>query len=361
MKRVITTSAVLALLLVAPAAHGQDTFTYEAPAGDNAVVLRIDSVTDASAIAPVIRAFQRREPNVTIIYRDFKTNELAAMAKRACQARQSSADIILSSAIDQQVKLVNDGCAQRLDSPVLRALPDWARWRDELFGLTYEAAVIVYSKQHFGAAKVPADRFDLVDMLRNSDELNGRVGTYDLEASGVGYLFASQDALQASTFGRLVEALGRNGVQLFCCSGDILDRIVSGELLLGYNVLGSYAMSRARDNPDIGIVLPSDYTLVMARAAYVPKSSGQAALAQRFLEFIFSPDGQQVMSQAALLLSPLSGAERLPRLVGADDKAQQSLRPIVFSPALMVGLDRVKRQLFLDQWRSSVKQNQSGF
>ncbi|MFP3442836.1 hypothetical protein R0K18_34380, partial [Pantoea sp. SIMBA_133] len=79
-------------------------------------------------------------------------------------------------------------------------------------------------------------------------------GTYDIESSGVGYIFAFEDASQASTWGRLLESLGQNRARLFCCSSEVIDGVRTGRLVLGYNVLGSYALARQEEDPRIGII-----------------------------------------------------------------------------------------------------------
>ncbi len=170
-------------------------------------------------------------------------------------------------------------------------MPDWAQWRDELFGLTFEPAVIVYNKAWFVGRHVPESRFDLIDLLREGDAFRGRVGTYDIETSGVGYLLAFLDAAQATTWGRLVESLGRNSAQLFCCTADILDRVADGRLLIGYNVLGSYAQARAASDDRVGIVLPSDYTLVLSRAAFVSRDAEPTRTCQQ--SFSISRSGRR--------------------------------------------------------------------
>ncbi len=345
---------VLALAFSATVAQGGTPTQFPAPNGATSDVLTIRSATDLFAMKPLVNAFQARNPGVIVSYEDLQTNALYADSLASCRGRRDAADLVISSSIDQQIKLVNDGCARPLAVGAVARLPDWARWRDEVFGLTFEPAVIVYNKKLVPAADVPQTRFDLVDVLRSRTETyRGKVGTYDIETSGVGYLFAFEDARQASTFGRLIESLGRAGVRLFCCTSEILDRIATGELLIGYNVLGSYAIARAKLDPDIGIVLPSDYTLVMSRAAYMPRDAARPDLARRFLDFLLSEEGRRIVTEESMLFSALDGASGLrqvPQLAGS----QPLLRPIALTPALIVGLDQQKRALFLKQWRDSV-------
>jgi iron(III) transport system substrate-binding protein len=318
------------------------------------VRLVVESSTDLNIVAPIIAAFQNARPQIAVTYRELTTNELTAHIAGACESAEFAADLVISSAIDQQLKLVNDGCAGKAGSDLGAALPDWAKWRDELFGFTFEPAVTVYNRAFFADLPVPKSRFDLIDLLRESDAFDQRIGTYDVETSGVGYLFAFEDAIQASTWGRLVESFGRNRAQLFCCTSEILDRVADGRLYVGYNVLGSYALERIASDDRLGLILPTDYTLIMSRAGFVSRDARQPELAREFLAFLLSPEGRRILSTRSHLLSPIGGAEALTALVGSDAPSKQAFRPISLTPALLVGLDRAKERLFLQQWRAAL-------
>jgi hypothetical protein len=69
-------------------------------------------------------------------------------------------------------------------------------------------------------------------------QLRGKVGTYDIERSSVGYLLATQDAQRGSIAGALLGALGDNDVVREERTGVLLDKVASGQLSLVYNVLG---------------------------------------------------------------------------------------------------------------------------
>ncbi|MFC6487142.1 ABC transporter substrate-binding protein [Nitratireductor sp. GCM10026969] len=349
MKRLIF---IALLLLTALPARATET-RLEAP-GTAARDLMIESSTDFAIFEPMLRAFQSGHPDVAITYRELTTNELDDHVSAACEAGRFVADLVVSSSVDQQLKLVNDGCALALPAEARAGLPDWARWREELVGLTFEPAVMVYNRAYFTGRAVPQSRFELIDLLRESEDFIGKIGTYDIQASGVGYLFAFQDALQASTWGRLVESLGRNRARLFCCTAEILDRVADGRLLVGYNVLGSYALQMIRSDERIGIVLPSDYTLVFARAAFVPATARAPELAETFITFMLSPAGREVLTAQMRLLSPIDGAQELARMLADGSADARAFRPVAMTPALLVGLDRAKREIFLQEWRAAL-------
>jgi ABC-type Fe3+ transport system substrate-binding protein len=314
-------------------------------------VLTIEGSTDTAVFAPILEAFAKRTPDLAIRYREITTNELYQLAQRGCSGAEPAADLVVSSSIDQQVKLANDGCAQPNHSAQVTALPAWAKWRDEVVGLTYEPAVIVYNRDLVPPAAVPRSRFDLIDLLRPEDNrFSGRIATYDIERSGVGYLFAFMDAQQATTFGRLIEAFGRNKVVATCCSAEIIDAVASGRFLIGYNMLGSYALARAAEERRIGVVAPSDYTLILSRAALIPKRAPNPGLARQFIDFALSETGRQLLSQSGLIVSFDEAGGGPTSLPGAVP----TLRPIALSPALLIGLDQQTRDNFLALWRSSL-------
>lgn len=333
-----------------PAGAAETITRFEADAGVSGDLV-IASVTDLDFMRPLIAAFQDSNPGISVTYVEDTSNNLDASVSSACAERGFFADLVISSSIAQQVRLVNGGCAREIGSPVVSNLPDWAQWRGELIGLTYEPAVMVYNKAAFSETGPPRSRFDLIDLMRQSGDLNGRIATYDIEESGVGYLFAFQDSTEASTWGRLIEGFGRNSVATFCCSSEVIDRVADGRAHIGYNVLGSYAQSRADRDPRIGVVLPTDYTLVLARAGYIPREAKNAAAARLFLELALSPRGRTILDGETHLLTPLSGPAAL---AGSGGDEEPAFRPIPLTPALLVSLDRAKRAQFLSEWRKSV-------
>ena len=180
----------------------------------------------------MLEAFTGSFPDVKVAYESWNTNDLFALAQAACEAATPDVDLLMSSAVDTLVKLVNDGCAQPHSSFLTEALPPSDNWRDELFGITREPAVIVYNRELVPADEAPRSRFDLIDLLRPADSrYAGRVATYDIEASGIGYLFAFADSQQATTFGSLIEAFGRSGAVATCCSAEITDGVAEGRYL----------------------------------------------------------------------------------------------------------------------------------
>lgn len=344
-------AALLALALAGPAAAldlmPEATAAYGPPDG---VRLLIRSTTDIALFDPVLRTFAATAPGLRIDYEQWASNDLYAVGAAACRGAFAPADLVISSAADLMVKLVNDGCAQPHRPVAGAALAPGSVWRNEVFGLTREPAVMVYNRRFVPAAEAPGSRFDLIDLLRPAgSRYAGRVATYDIEASGLGYLFAFADSSQATTFGSLLEAFGRSHAVATCCSSEIIDGVASGKYLIAYNVLGSYALARAAADPDLMVVAPEDYTLVLARAALIPSRAADPEGAGRLLDFLLSSSGQAALAAAHLTVGP----DALAAGQTGDDGAALATRSIALSPELLVGLDQQRRAQFIALWRKT--------
>ncbi len=339
------------LLLWAGAAFAQASPEAVAAYGskDAARSMIIRSSTDVAALSPALQAFSVTRPDIRITYEQWGSNDLYLRGEAACKGEVAASDLVITSSVDQQVKLVNDGCAQPYVSALTARLPAAARWRDEIFGVTREPVVMVYNRDLVDAADAPRSRFDLIDLLRpEGSRFAGRIATYDIEASGLGYLLAFQDSQTATTFGSLIEAFGRSGAVATCCSAEIIDGVAEGRYLIAYNVLGSYAQARAAHDRRIAIVAPQDYTLVLSRAAMIPRQAENPGDAGAFIDFLLSDAGIAALTQTRMML-PSGGTDDMG--LGPDDAA--SLRPVTLSPTLLLGLDRAKRAGFLEIWRGT--------
>ncbi|SNR47344.1 ABC transporter substrate-binding protein [Paracoccus sediminis] len=342
--------AILALLLLAPPLRAE-VFTY--PGGDQ--VLTIYSSLDNHMAAPLIAGFQAENPDVTVAYQELLTGELNDRIVAETDAGRPTADFAFSSAMDLQVKLANDGYARPAITPDSAGWPRWANWRDTAYALTFEPAVLIYYRPAFRDRPPPASRFDLMDWLaRGGAAVRGRIGTYDIERSAVGYLFLARDQEHFPDIWGVIDAMGRAGVQQFSTSQQILERVADGRLLIGYNILGSYAADWARDHPDVGMVLPRDFTVVVSRVGLVPRAAARPDLGARFLGFFMSRAGQTILAEklrlpaVSLEVSGDNSARTMQAALGAQ------LRPVTVSPGLLVYLDQAKRARLIDRWRRAV-------
>jgi iron(III) transport system substrate-binding protein len=134
----------------------------------------------------------------------------------------------------------------------------------------------------------------------------------------------------------------------------MMERVASGEHTIAYGIFGSYALARSKKDPNIGIVLPSDYTMVTSRVAFISKHAKNPNAAKLFLDYMLSKRGQEVVAKADLYtlrddIDNDASIKAVTKLIG--DKA----RPVPIDQTLLETLDQTKRLAFLSKWQKAKK------
>ncbi|MDQ6629432.1 MAG: ABC transporter substrate-binding protein [Pseudomonadota bacterium] len=314
------------------------------------------STTDTASANPLIKDFQALYPGISVEYNDMNSTEVynRFISERAANA--GSADVLWSSAMDLQIKLVSDGGAMAYASPEIANVPQWAVWKNEAFGTTYEPLAFVYNKRLLSGDEIPQSHADLLRVFTTKTEkLKGKVTTYDIEKSGVGFLLITQDSKYNPKFWDMVKALGGLGPRLQSSAGTMMERISSGENLLGFNIFNSYAVLRAKKDPSLGIVLPKDYALVMSRVMFASKTAKNPNAAKLWLDYILSKRGQNIIANQAELGSIRADVEGEMTVAGYTKMLGGNAKPIPVSAELLGFLDQTKRLDFIKQWQAAMK------
>lgn len=311
--------------------------------------LLIYSTADLVDMGEILRAFRARHATIQVQYQHFASTEVYERFVREVDTGKPSADLLFSSAMDVQIKLVNDGYAQTYASPEKPWLPSWAVWKNQAYGLTAEPIVFAYNKRLLAPADVPRSHEELERLLeRKSAALHGRIATYDVARSSTGFLFFSQDQQISHDTWKLLRALGRTAPRFDVAGHDILARVGTGEHVLAYNMMSSYALERRALDPTVEVVFPNDYTLVMSRIAFISKQAQHPAAAKLFLDFLLSRDGQALLAKR--YMTPVRTDLQM-----AGPRANPAvLKAIHVGPELLANLDRLKYARLVRQWREAV-------
>jgi two-component system sensor histidine kinase TctE len=311
-------------------------------AGLSASALAADLViagsTDTRAMTPLVERFEADNPDVAVTYLELGTLEIYDGVRAGTIA--PAPDLVISSAADLQVRLVNDGYALPHASDATAALPAWARWRDEAFGFTFEPLVFVVNPSLLPPEAWPRTRDALGRFVAGAGVDGPRVATYDVGSSGIGYLAASVDAVTMSDYWPFIERMSGRGLLTACCTADVLDMVEDGRALVGYNVLGSYARARVAEGGRLAIVEPEDFTVAITRVAVLLGTAREEDAARRFLDFLLSPAGQGILGDDALLPAPRAGP------------AKGQVRPVPLDATLLALTDDMRRRQFIALWSS---------
>ncbi|MFL6709885.1 MAG: ABC transporter substrate-binding protein [Massilia sp.] len=357
--KTIMQSAIAASLLLGAAAFAQAPAGY--PADYQKLIdgakkegkLVIYGATDSKATQPLVKDFSALYPGISVEYNDMNSTEVYNRFISEAAAGGNTADVLWSSAMDLQIKLASEGYALPYKSVEASKIPGWAMWNDMAYGTTFEPAAIVYNKRLVTGAEIPQTHADFARIIQG-EKFKDKVTTYDIEKSGVGFMFMTQDAQDFPQFPALANSFGAARVRVQSSTGTMLERISSGENLMGYNVLGSYALVRAKTDPSIGIVLPKDYTLILSRVLFINKSAKSPNAAKLWLDYMLSSRGQTIIANESKLYAIRADVKGettsadLIKLVG-----EKNIKPIPVGPNVLTYLAPAKRMAFLKQWKET--------
>ena len=307
--------------------------------------LNILSSTDINIFDEVMTEFSELNSDLNVTYTVASTKDIYEVINNG----SSEFDIVMSSAMDLQIKLANDGLVHPYKSSSTELIPEWASWQNEIYGFAIEPVVMVISKSYFENYSLPKpiDRRGFLNLLKDHEILfSNKIITYDINSSGAGYLFATQDARESDIFWRFTEIMGNLNTHLTCCTGQMLDLLDSGEMAAAYNVLGAYATTRKKNNDLIEIIYPEDYTNLLLRTLLIPNNSQNMKNAEIFIDYILSEEVQNSLEQK-------SG---LPSIYDQNIIENYNSKPIRLDTGLLVFLDRLKRKQFLSEWNSAINQ-----
>ena len=250
----------------------------------------------------------------------------------------------------------NAGQAQEYDSPESNGLPAWALWKNVAFGTTFEPVVFVYNRRMLAADEIPQTRADLTRLLTEKRErFAGKVVTYNIERSALGFLLATQDERASADYLPLIKSLGGVSAQLVPTTEAIIARVAKGEALFGYNALGSYAYIEGKKDSSIGYVQPRDYTLVVTRVMLIGKKAANPNAARLWVDYLLSRRGQSVLANRADLASLRSDVEGANSAAAITKALGQSVRPIPLGPDLLSAFpDQSRRLAFVRQWQQAI-------
>lgn len=348
-RRALYVLALTALLCACrPATEGQATRPSVVRAALREGEVVIYANTDVTE--QIAAGFTRRFPGMKVRFVEVNSSDMRQAVIAQARPGAGEADLIWSSSMDIQVKLINDGYAQTYDSREAAELPRWAVWRNQGFGTTAEPIVFAYNRRLLSPDAAPKSHAELLEALRaDPDRWRNRIALYDAETSGVGFMYLSADAQIYPQAWALLSEIGASRPSTDVAGGVILNRLGSGERLLAYNMNAFYARWWSENrNPDIAYITPRDYHLSISRVAFIPRHAPHPNAARLFLDYLISEEGQATLNGAGF------GSIR-----SADDRTAGA-RPIRVGPALLANLDQSRRESLIDEWRARIRRQDEG-
>jgi iron(III) transport system substrate-binding protein len=165
----------------------------------------------------------------------------------------------------------------------------------------------------------------------------------------------TQDEKYFPQFWELAAAFGHGTGRFYPSSGTMIERITSGEHLLGFNVIGSYVVLRQKKDPDLGLVYPSDYVLVMSRVAFIPKNAKRPNAAKLFMDYLLSARAQRIMANQAMLFALRDDVEGPYSAAALSKELGSRIKPIPVDMSLLAALAPAKRLAMMRRWQETAR------
>ena len=245
---------------------------------------------------PVVDAFQREVPGVSVVLLTGRASELAS---RLLEERANpKADVFISTDMLTTMSLAGEGAFELYESPAVQAVPEAYRAGDAAWvALTLRPRVILYNTELVQPGELPQSVLDLAD-----PKWKGQVGSADsTNGSLMAHLAALRSLLGDGAVADFTAGLVANETQFFGGHTEVRKAVGAGELKLGLVNHYYYHLSKAEGAP-VGIVYPDQGEgrmglVVNTTTASVVKGGPRADLARLFVEFMLSPRGQHIYAE----------------------------------------------------------------
>ena len=119
-------------------------------------------------------------------------------------------------------------------------------------------------------------------------------------------------------------------------------------------MLGSYALARAKKDPNLGVVLPKDYTLVLSRVMFIGKAAKNPNAAKLWTDYVLSIRGQKMIGGEVELFSMREDVDAEYTAAKLNKQLGGAVKPIPVAAEITEYLDQKKRLDFLGKWKAAV-------
>ncbi|RPI86916.1 MAG: extracellular solute-binding protein, partial [Chloroflexi bacterium] len=247
-------------------------------------------------IQPIIDAFRAEHPGVEVLLKAGSNSELANALIE--EQNNPQADVFITTELFTVQSLSSQGVFQSYLPKGANQLPaEFIGPESNWIGLTRRARVIMYNTELVSADEAPQSIFDLTD-----PKWKGQIAA----AGSTNGSMQAQIAVMAQLLGedateQWLNDLIDNDVTFFGGHTDVRKAVGAGEFKLGL-VNHYYFHLQQDEGSPVGVVYPDQAPdqiglITNATAAAVVQGAPNAAAAQAFLDYLVSPEGQELFAE----------------------------------------------------------------
>ncbi|TVR58298.1 MAG: extracellular solute-binding protein [Candidatus Competibacteraceae bacterium] len=239
-------------------------------------------------VEPIIAEFQTRHPEIKVDLLYSGSVELEQRIFAEIEAGNLRADVIWAANPALFLNLKEAGWLQRYDSPHADALPPSLKDEDHMFfaGRVHHMG-IGYNTNLVSADRVPQTWAEFLEWGPRAAMASPLHSGTNFNLMGA---FVQNEAIGWAWFEKARQA----GVQVVRGTGDVTRGLTSGEFAVIKGIDYIMAAEAAKGAP-VGFAFPKDGVLALPSPLAIGKNAPNVAAARVFVDFILSPEGQQVL------------------------------------------------------------------
>jgi iron(III) transport system substrate-binding protein len=257
--------------------------------------------------------------------------------------------------MDLQMQLIHDGHALSYESPELAHIPKWASFNNLGYAVTVDPVIFVYNKAYLKPDQVPKSYAQITDILaKNADTYRGRIAIGNPDRGGVPLLFGIEGLKIDPKYWDEFAEIGKLKPNFITGSSDVIESVSSGENIISFNQTGAYVLPYMEQNPDLDMVLPSDYTLGNSRVMFIAKSSPHPNATKLLLDYLLSKRGQTILMTKSKMYPIREDVDGPYTAKALADQLGPALHPIALNEDLLKNLAPDTRGPFIERFEHLV-------
>lgn len=285
---------------------------------DVSQTLVIYSGRSEALINPIITAFNEVHPDITVVLKSGKNNELAAAILE--ERNNPQADVFISTDMLSHINLSGEGALAAAPIAAAASVPDDLKAADGTWtSVTARARVIMYNTDMVSADEAPTSIFDLSDPKWKGKiaAANSTNGAMQAQVAGM-YRLLGADATS-----EWLNGLVANNVTFFGGHTDVRKAVGAGEFAIGLVNHYYYELQKREANDNkVAVVYPDQAdgqigAFINTTAVGIVQGAPHRDNAQLFAEFLFEPETQRLFAELnyeyPLIAGVSTAADVLPR------------------------------------------------
>ncbi|MGE3165632.1 MAG: extracellular solute-binding protein [Planctomycetota bacterium] len=236
-----------------------------------------------------------------------KTTGLVERIRR--EHRRPLCDVFWNNEILRTIQLGTEGLLAPYSSPSSADVPDHFKDPTGLWtGFAARARALAFRLDRVPQGSVPKTHDEIL-----AEGWRGAVSLADPRFGTTGSHFAILLAAWGEPrFQTYVAALRDLGVQVVSGNATSRDRVVAGEVLLGFTDTDDIEVARRRGEPISGTLLDGDGVVVIPNTVALVKGGPHPAEARELIDFLLSPEVEEWLASSSSRQIPLRSAVPVP-------------------------------------------------